>query len=125
MSPSTRRDTISCSPWCRSAWTSSEEISSGCCIIRPFMGCLRRVLRPVFGARRRTWRDAVILPPPERRSGEGQLPGFPDEVVAEAGVRFARDQTVAGTGVDGPGGDEHAVGPEQDPAVAPLAGEAG
>jgi hypothetical protein len=35
--PSTRRETISCSPWWRSACTSSEEISSGCCIIKPFM----------------------------------------------------------------------------------------
>src|SRR5664279_1136109 len=37
MSPSTRRDTTSCSPWCRSACTSSEEISSGTCIIKPFI----------------------------------------------------------------------------------------
>src|SRR3954466_15153305 len=37
MSPSTRRDTTSCSPWWRSAWVSREEISSCCCIMEPFM----------------------------------------------------------------------------------------
>ncbi|UUZ70621.1 hypothetical protein LP416_21770 [Polaromonas sp. P2-4] len=37
MSPSTRRDTTCWAPWWRSAWRSNEEISSGCCIICPFM----------------------------------------------------------------------------------------
>src|SRR3954470_23963069 len=40
MSPSTRRETTSCSPWCRSAWLSRDEISSGCCIMEPFMAFL-------------------------------------------------------------------------------------
>src|SRR5690606_4475363 len=35
MSPSTRRDTISPSPWCRSACTISDEIDSGWFCIRP------------------------------------------------------------------------------------------
>ena len=47
--PSTRRDTTSWSPWCRSACVSSEETSSGCCIMSPFIvSCLSQFVEGVY-----------------------------------------------------------------------------
>src|SRR4051812_44728459 len=95
MSPSTRRDTTSCSPWCRSACVSSEEISSGCCIMWPFMSWLRvsgrRGLRGVgFVGARRAQEGGDGDEREERHARERRVQ--PDGVGEQAGEQGSRRQ---------------------------------
>ena len=70
-------------------------------------------------------RRACRLPAFRRaRSGELELPGFADQGVAEADVRLARDEAIAGLRVDAARRQQHAVGPQDDAPVAGGAGEA-
>ena len=55
---------------------------------------------------------------------EHQLPGLPDEVVPEAVVGLLLHQAVSGLLVEAPGVRKDVVGPQHDPAVADLPGEA-
>src|SRR5512138_678227 len=61
MSPSTRRDTIAVSRWCRSANSISPEISSGCSCIKPNIVSLRRAHAALLAA--------VLRAPARRRMG--------------------------------------------------------
>ena len=94
-------------------------------------GACGRVPTPATGGNssRHTCRRSSRSPPAERAAARGpsaqpQLPGLADEVVAEAVVRLAGDEFVARLLVDAACGDEDAVGPQADRAVAGLAREA-
>src|SRR5678816_4271929 len=74
MSPSTRRETISALPWCRSACRISEETSSGVSIIKPFImsppslsGNSRPMKRLLFAL-------AILLLPPSAYSLSEDVP---------------------------------------------------
>src|SRR6185369_2529494 len=55
---------------------------------------------------------------------ELQVPGLPDQVVAEAVMRLLVDEAIARSLVDAPRRDEDTVGPERDLPIARLAREA-
>src|SRR5580765_4580957 len=57
-------------------------------------------------------------------ASELQVPGLPDQVVAEAVMRLLVDEAIAPCLVNAPRGHEDAIGPERDLPVAHLAGEA-
>src|SRR5574343_18563 len=60
MSPSTRRETTSPSPWWRSAKSISEEISKGCCCICPSILFSGKLLKPCI------LHDRAFLQTPEK-----------------------------------------------------------
>src|SRR5258706_8802825 len=55
---------------------------------------------------------------------QGQIPGLPDQVLAERVVLFLLDETEPGTFVDAPRRSEDIVGPKSQIPVALFAGEA-
>ena len=106
MSPSTRRETISCSPWWRSAWVSRVEISSGCCIINPFM-VLPSVYR-VWGAiRPGLRRDAAVAA--ADRFGRGSRSAL--QVGFVAARWHARRRSAASRAEDRHGGERRLEAP--------------
>src|SRR3989442_225426 len=58
------------------------------------------------------------------RRSQLQIPGLSHQVVPEAVMRLLVHEAEAGLFVDAPGGMQHVVGPQREPAVAALAGEA-
>src|ERR1700719_1132152 len=57
-------------------------------------------------------------------ASELQVPGLPDQVVAEAVMGLLVDEAIARSLVDAPRGHEDTIGPERDLPVARLAREA-
>src|SRR4051794_17101297 len=57
-------------------------------------------------------------------SSQVEDPGFSDQIVPETVVRLARDQPIAGCRVDAARGQQVAVGPQRDAAIAGVAREA-
>ena len=73
------------------------------------------------GPARETSRRRVIFP---ARRIRPELPGLPDQVMAEVVMRSLAGQPKSSPFIDRPGGMQHVIGPERDLTVAGRAGKA-